>query len=193
SPGAPPGAASGTVRAPARAAAAAAAGLPLPRASAAAVRPLAPAGAADRAPARGASAWHGGRYRPCPRWSGSRPRQSARRRASTTDPRTSARTGTRAARSPAPRPASSRRAFPASVAVLVLRFAHQADLLHAGALQQHHRVHDLLVVGTAVAGDEDRLLRILVDDRAHASAQFLRAQGLRTVVARLDQRVGAVG
>src|SRR3546814_13110698 len=76
----------------------------------------------------------------------------------------STRTGTRAARSPAPRPGSSRRAFPALLAALVLGVAHQPDLLHAGALQQHHRVHHLLVVGAAVAGHEDRLLRVLVDD-----------------------------
>src|SRR3546814_1165181 len=80
--------------------------------------------------------------------------RSAPRRGSTTGRRTSTRTGTRAARSPAPRPGSSRRAFPALLAALVLGVAHQPDLLHAGALQQHHRVHHLLVVGAAVAGHE---------------------------------------
>src|SRR3546814_11210630 len=104
--------------------------------------------------------------------------RSAPRRGSTTGRRTSTRTGTRAARSPAPRPGSSRRAFPALLAALVLGVAHQPDLLHAGALQQHHRVHHLLVVGAAVAGHEDRLLRVLVDDRPHSRFAFLRSHRL---------------
>src|SRR3546814_4321717 len=121
-----------------------------------------------------------------------RPR-SVPRRGSTTGQRTSTRTGTRAARSPAPRPESSRRAFPALLAALVLGVAHQADLLDACQLQQCNRIHQRLIAGRGITADEDRLIRVLVEDGAASRLKVFLDHRSRPVIAGLDQGIGAVG